>query len=124
MCHFLRRRTPETDTSDLRPAEQAAYEEFRDRHPDISESDWQAMNKETFILTAPDLVELRKKARESGSKADIAYLLERAADAYATAKVKAERRAYVEYRQTQQPHNRNSAEVAKMHKFMQTRGKV
>ena len=112
------------DAYDLRPTDQAAFDEFRERHPELLEADWMAMNKETFILTSPDLVELRRRARESGSKDDIAYLLERAADAYATAKQKAERKAYVEYRQSQQPHNRINDEVMKMHKFMEKRGKV
>ena len=112
------------DAYDLRPTDQAAFDEFRERHPELLEADWMAMNKETFILAAPDLVELRRRARESGSKDDIAYLLERAADAYATAKQKAERKAYVEYRQSQQPHNRINDEVMKMHKFMEKRGKV
>jgi hypothetical protein len=112
------------DAYDLRPTDQAAFEEFQERHPELSEADWKAMNKETFILTAPDLVELREKARASGSKADIERLLERAADAYATAKQAAERRAYVQYRQSQQPHNRINDEVMKMHKFMEKRSKV
>lgn len=101
-----------------------AFAEFMEAHPDITEADWKAMNKETFILTSPDLVELREKARASGSKADVARLLERAADGYATAKQKAERKAYVEYRQSQQPHNRIDDEAMKMHKFMQKRSKV
>ena len=112
------------DAYDLRPTDQAAFDEFQERHPEISREDWAAMNKETFILTSPDLVELREKARASGSKADVSRLLERAADAYATAKQKAERKAYVEYRQSQQPHNRINDEVMKMHKFMEKRSKV
>jgi len=82
------------------------------------------MNKETFILASPDLFELRAKARESGSKADVSRLLERAADAYATAKQKAERKAYVEYRQSQHPGNSIDSEVMKMHKFKEKRSKV
>jgi hypothetical protein len=107
----------EANPFDDRPAVQAAYEDFRARHPDITDADWKAMNDERFILSAPDVPELRKKMNASGSRADMDRVLERAADAYATAKVNRERSRYVEWLQRRRDPV-GDAGLAKMNQFM------
>jgi Xaa-Pro aminopeptidase len=94
-----------------------AYTEFRQRHPDITDADWKAMNDDSFILRAPDVVELRSKLNSSNSRADFDRLLERAADGYKTAKKNREDARYVEW-MARQRSPRDDGELAKMRNFM------
>jgi len=95
----------------------AAYTEFRERHPDITDADWKAMNDENFILRAPDVAELRSKLNSSNSKADFDRLLERAVDGYKVAKKNREDARYVEW-MARQRSPRDDGELAKMRNFM------
>ena len=84
---------PEVNPYDDRPDAQAACEDFRARHPEITNKDWELMNSPSFYLYAPDVPELQAQMRASGSRADMDRTLERAKDAYDTFKTQQERRA-------------------------------
>ena len=83
----------EVNPFDDRPAAQAAMEDFRAAHPEITDEDWEAMNSPSFYLKAPDVPELREQMIASGSRAAMDKVLQRALDGYETYKVQQARRA-------------------------------
>jgi len=92
---YAKHSAPEEEVSppDAPPDPDEAIADFRARHPEITDGDWQILDDRAFHAKAPDVWEMQQNLKHSATRKDMDLLLERALDGLKAYKTEQARRA-------------------------------